>query len=235
ETGGWGWGGGGVWGGGRAGPDDSEIRRFPGEPGPEGEQQRRTQRPCGVRHEIPQPAMSPPRHALGDLDEGSHQQRREQSPDEACLGPPELDPRHPVEAGEQGDVCVVLQGEHEHVHRGDELVALRCVDAEVGLRGKGEETEHHERQIGPGLAAQGDKGEEGENARTDANREKRHPRLRYFYYDFFTSAHRPYTVPARGFVGCTTNPILPQLRSRVSFRRVLGTRLTTTSCLYEAT
>src|SRR5207244_11155954 len=100
---------------------------------------------------------------------------------------------------------VVVQREKDKAHRRDELLALRDVHAEMGLRGKVEETEHHEGQIRPALAAQGEEGKEGEDARTDANREKRHPRLRYFYYDFFTSAHRPYTVPARGFVGCTTN------------------------------
>jgi hypothetical protein len=115
--------------------------------------------------------MSPPRHrhALGDLDEGSHEQRREERPDAARVRPPELYPRHPVEAGEQRDVRVVVQREDEHVHRGKELLALRGVHAEVGLRGKIEEPEHDECEVGPALAAQGDKSEESEDARTDAN------------------------------------------------------------------
>jgi hypothetical protein len=62
-----------------------------------------------------------------------------------------------------------VQRENDEAHRRDELLALRDVYAEIGLRGKVEETKHHERQIGPALAAQGDKGEEGEDARTDAN------------------------------------------------------------------
>jgi len=115
--------------------------------------------------------MSPPRHrhALGDLDEGSHEQRREERPDAAHVRPPELHPRHPVEAGEQRDVRVVVEREDEHVHRGKELLALRGVHVEVGLRGKVEEPEHHECKVGPALAAQGDKGEEGEDARTHTN------------------------------------------------------------------
>jgi hypothetical protein len=150
-------------------PDESDVRRFPAEPGPDSEQQRRAQRPCGVRYEIPQAALSPPRHALGDLDEGSNEQRREERPDAARVRPPELYPRHPVEAREQRDVRVVVQRENEHVHRGKELLALRGVHAEVGLRGKIEEPEHHECEVGPALAAQGDKSEESEDARTDAN------------------------------------------------------------------
>ncbi len=47
------------------------------------------------------------------------------------------------------------------------LLAVRGVHAEMGLRGKIEEPEQHEREVGPALAAQGDKGEEGEDARTD--------------------------------------------------------------------
>jgi len=115
--------------------------------------------------------MSPPRqrHALGDLDEGSHEQRREQRPDAARVSPPELYPRHPVEAGEERDVRVVVQREDEHLHRGKELLAFRCVHAEVGLRGKIEEPEHDEYEVGPALAAQGDKSEESEDAGTDAN------------------------------------------------------------------
>jgi len=113
--------------------------------------------------------MSPPRHALGDLDEGSHEQRCEERPDGARVRPPELYPRHPVEAGEQRDVRVVVQREDEHVHRGKEVLALRDVHAEVGLRGKIEEPEHHECEVGPAPAAQGDKGEESEDARTDSN------------------------------------------------------------------
>jgi len=62
-----------------------------------------------------------------------------------------------------------VQRERDHAHRRDQLLALRDVHAEMGLRGKVEQTERHERQIGPALAAQGDKGEEDENARTDAN------------------------------------------------------------------
>ena len=150
-------------------PDESDVRRFPAEPGPDSEQQRRAQRPRGVRYEIPHAAMSPPRHALGDLDEGSHEQRREERPDAARARPPELYPRHPVEAGEQRDVRVVVQREDEHLNRGKELLALRGVHAEVGLRGKIEEPEHDEYEVGPALAAQGDKSEESEDARTDAN------------------------------------------------------------------
>src|SRR2546426_9261789 len=152
-------------------PDEADVRRFPAKPGPDGEQQRRAQRPCGVRYEIPHAAMSPPRHrhALGDLDERSHEQRREERPDAARARPPELYPRNPVEAGEQRDVRVVVQREDEHLYRGKELLALRDVHAEVGLRGKIEEPEHHECKVGPALAAQGDKSEESEDARTDAN------------------------------------------------------------------
>jgi len=62
----------------------------------------------------------------------------------------------------------VQQGD-EQVQRGKELLALRGVHAEVGLRGKIEEPEQHEGQVGPALAAKGDKGEEGEDAHTDAN------------------------------------------------------------------
>jgi len=115
--------------------------------------------------------MSPPRHrhALGDLDEGCHEQCREERPDGAPVRPPELYPRHPVEAGEQRDVCVVVQREDEHLYRRKDLLALRDVHAEVGLRGKIEEPEHHECEVGPALAAQGDKSEESEDARTDAN------------------------------------------------------------------
>jgi hypothetical protein len=40
---------------------------------------------------------------------------------------------------------------------------------EVGLRGKVEEAEHHKCGIGPALAAQDEKSEESEDARTDAN------------------------------------------------------------------
>jgi len=118
--------------------------------------------------------MSPPRHghALGDLDEGSHEQRGEERPDGARVRPPELHPRHPVEAGEQRDVRVVVQREDEHLHRGKELLALRDMHVEVGLRGKVEEPEHHECGIGPALAAQGEKNEESEDARTDANGER---------------------------------------------------------------
>jgi len=39
----------------------------------------------------------------------------------------------------------------------------------VGLLGKIEEPEHHECEVGPALAAQGDKSEESEDAYTDAN------------------------------------------------------------------
>src|SRR3989441_5390919 len=160
-----------VWSGLWVRPDESDVGRFPAEPGPDSEQQHRADRPCGVRYEIPHAAMSPPRHghALGDLDEGSHEQRREERPDAARVRPPELYPRHPVEAGEQRDVRVVVQREDEHVHRGKELLALRGVHAEVGLRGEIEEPEHHECEVGPALAAQGDKGEESEDARTHAN------------------------------------------------------------------
>src|SRR6267378_2119946 len=158
-----------VWRGRWTRPDESDVGRFPAEPGPDSEQQRRAQRPCGVRYEIPHAAMSSPGHALGDLEEGSHQQRREERPDAARVRPPELYPRHPVEAGEQRDVRVVVQREDEHVHRGKEQLALRGVHAEVGLRGKIEEPEHHEYEVGPALAAQGDKSEENEDARTDAN------------------------------------------------------------------
>jgi len=55
------------------------------------------------------------------------------------------------------------------VQRGKELLALRGVHAEVGLLGKIEEPEHHECKVSPALAAQGDKSEESEDARTDAN------------------------------------------------------------------
>src|SRR5206468_7401351 len=115
--------------------------------------------------------MSPPRHrhALSDLDEGSYEQRREERPDGARVKPPELYPRHPVEAGEQRDVRVVVQREDEHLDRGKELLALRDVHMEVGLRGKVEEPEDHECGVSPALAAQGDKSEEREDARTDAN------------------------------------------------------------------
>jgi len=109
------------------------------------------------------------RHAFGELDEGCHEQRREERPDAARVRPPELYPRHPVEAGEQRDVRVVLQREDQHVHRGKELLALRGVHVEVGLRGKVEEPEHHKSGVGPALAAQGDKSEESEDAHTDAN------------------------------------------------------------------
>ncbi len=116
--------------------------------------------------------MSPPRHghALGDLDKDSHQQRREERPERARVRPAELYPRHPVEAGEQRDVRVVVQRENEHLHRRKQLLALRDVHVEVGLRGKIEEPEHYECGVGPALAAQGEKGEECEDARTDANR-----------------------------------------------------------------
>ena len=150
-------------------PDESDVRRFPAEPGPACEQQRCAQDSCGVRYEILHAAMSPPCHALGDLDKGSHEQRREERPDAARVRRPELCPRHPVEAGEQRDVRVVVQQGDEQVQRGKELLALRGVHAEVSLRGKIEEPEQHECQVGPALAAQGDKGEEGEDARTDAN------------------------------------------------------------------
>jgi hypothetical protein len=40
------------------------------------------------------------------------------------------------------------------------------------LRGKIEEPEHHECEVGPALAAQGNKSEESEDARTNANGEK---------------------------------------------------------------
>jgi hypothetical protein len=109
------------------------------------------------------------RHAFGDFDEGSHQQRREERPDAARVRPVELYPRHPEEAGEQRDVRVVVQRQDEHLDRGKELLALRGVHMEVGLRGKVEEPEHHECGVGPALAAQGDQSEENEDARTDAN------------------------------------------------------------------
>jgi hypothetical protein len=109
------------------------------------------------------------RHALGDLDEGCHEQRREERPDHARVSPLELYPRHPVEAGEQRDIGVVVQREDEHLNRGKELLALRNVHMEVGLRGKVEEPEHHECGVGPALAAQGEKSEESEDTRTDAN------------------------------------------------------------------
>jgi hypothetical protein len=114
-------------------------------------------------------STSSARHALGDLDEGCHEQRREKRPDGARVKPPELYPRQPVEAGEQRDVRVVVQREDEHLYRGKELLALRDVHAEMGLRGKIEEPEHHECEVGPALAAQGNKSEESEDARTDAN------------------------------------------------------------------
>jgi len=154
-------------------PDESDVRRFPAEPSPDSEQQRRTQGAGDVRCEIPHAAMdlSTPsaRHAFGDLDEGGHEQRREERPDDARVSPLELDPRQPVEAGEQCDVRVVVQREHEHLHRGKKLLALRDVHMEVGLRGKIEEPEHDECGVGPALAAQGEKREESEDARTDAN------------------------------------------------------------------
>jgi len=109
------------------------------------------------------------RHAFGELDEGCDEQRREERPDAARIRPSELDPRHPIEAGEQRDVRVVLQQGDEQAQRGKELLALRGVHVEVGLRGKVEKPEHHECGVGPALAAQGEKGEEGEDARTDAN------------------------------------------------------------------
>jgi len=109
------------------------------------------------------------RHAFGELEEGCDEQRREERPDAARVRPSELYPRHPVEAGEQCDVRVVLQQGDEQAQRGKELLALRGVQVEVGLRGKVEEPEHHECGVGPALAAQGDKGEKGEDARTDAN------------------------------------------------------------------
>jgi len=109
------------------------------------------------------------RHALGDLDEDSHEQRREERPDDARVSPPELYPRHPVEAGEQRDVRVVVQRDDEHLYCGKELFAFRDVHVEVGLRGKIEEPEHHECEVGPAFAAQGNKSEENEDARTDAN------------------------------------------------------------------
>jgi hypothetical protein len=62
----------------------------------------------------------------------------------------------------------VQQG-HEHLHGGEEQLALRDVDAEVGLRGKIEEPEHDESEVGPALAAQGEESEEREDARADAN------------------------------------------------------------------
>ncbi len=154
-------------------PDESDVRRFPAEPGPDSEQQRCAQRPCGVRYEIPDAAkyLSTPSasHAFGELDEGCHEQRRDERPDAARVRPPELYPRHPVEAGEQRDVRVVVQREDEHVHRGKELLTLRGMHAEVGLRGKIEEPEYHECEVGPARAAQDDKSEESEDARTDAN------------------------------------------------------------------
>jgi hypothetical protein len=111
----------------------------------------------------------PSRHALGDLDEGRHEQRREKCPDGARVGVPKLHPRYPVEAGEQRDVCVVAQQRHELLHRGKELLALWNVHVEVGLRGKVREPEQHESEVGPALAAESEKREEGEDARTDAN------------------------------------------------------------------
>jgi hypothetical protein len=62
-----------------------------------------------------------------------------------------------------------VQREDEHVHGGKEQLALRDVHAEVGLRRKIEEPEHHECHVGPALTAQGDKSEESEDACTDAN------------------------------------------------------------------
>jgi len=47
------------------------------------------------------------------------------------------------------------------------VLAFRGVHAEVGLRRKIEEPDQHECEVGPALAAQGDKGEEGEDARTE--------------------------------------------------------------------
>jgi len=107
------------------------------------------------------------RHALGELDERCHEQRRDECPDAARVRPSELYPRQPVEAGEQRDVRVVVQQGDEQLQRGKDLLAFRGVHAEMGLRGKIEEPEQHEREVGPALAAQGDKGEEGEDARTD--------------------------------------------------------------------
>jgi hypothetical protein len=62
-----------------------------------------------------------------------------------------------------------VQREDEHLHRGKQQLAFRDVHAEVGLHGKIEEPEHDECEVGPALAAQGDKSEESEDARTDAN------------------------------------------------------------------
>jgi hypothetical protein len=39
----------------------------------------------------------------------------------------------------------------------------------VGLRGKVREPEQHESEVGPALAAESEKREKGEDARTDAN------------------------------------------------------------------
>jgi hypothetical protein len=109
------------------------------------------------------------RHALGDLDEDCYEQRREERPEDARIRPPERNPRHPVEAREQRDVRVVVQREDEHLQCGKEQLALRHVHAEMGLRGKIGEPEHDECEVGPALAAQGDKSEECEDARTDPN------------------------------------------------------------------
>ena len=141
-------------------PDESDVRRFPAEPRPDREEQRRAHGSCGVRDEIPHAAMylSTPsaRHAFGELDEGCNEQRRDECPDAARVRPSELYPRQPVEAGEQRDVRVVVQQGDEQLQRGKELLALRDVHAEVGLRGKIEEPEQHECEVGPALAAQGD-------------------------------------------------------------------------------
>jgi hypothetical protein len=114
---------------------------------------------------LPPPA---PRHALGDFDQGCREQRREQRPDGARVGVPKLHPRYPVEAGEQRDVRVVVQQRHELLHRRKELRALWNVHMEVCLRGEVREPEQHDSEVRPALAAESEKREEGEDARTDA-------------------------------------------------------------------
>jgi len=62
-----------------------------------------------------------------------------------------------------------VQQRDELLNRGKQLLALRGVHMEMGLRGKVEKAEQRECEVGPALAAQGDKGKEYQGTCTDAN------------------------------------------------------------------
>jgi hypothetical protein len=61
-----------------------------------------------------------------------------------------------------------VQQRDELLRRGQQLLAFRGVHLEMGLRGKVEKAEQREREVGPALSAQSDKGKECQGARTDA-------------------------------------------------------------------